>query len=329
MKNPFTLLAFREAPKKLEFVLPVDRRGHNNFRAAKVLPRRRRGSRQKVGGGHPLNMGLLSFELSRQLFQLRSRSDEAGNAIERRNEHAGRMIRHDSRRAAFNCFPLATAGMVTVKLRTFGFFAVALVGLLFSSCAVAPRRAAISACRRIEGHAGHHPCGEMRTSLASADASDLYHDPSTDNTSRSADAWNHALAMKKGLRGRHNRTGFLTWHFTVDDHSIYQSLPTNETGEHADYEGPGNRSSIGIEMCVNPGNNVDLTIDRTAQLTARLMRQDDIPLYHLVPHMHWRMIRYDDRRDSGFKRCPRILLDGGRLGPKWNAFMAKVSLYAR
>ena len=52
---------------------------------------------------------------------------------------------------------------------------------------------------------------------------------STDNTSRSADALHNALAMKKGLRARHNRTGFLTWHFTVDDHSIYQSLPTNET----------------------------------------------------------------------------------------------------
>ncbi|MGZ4984669.1 MAG: peptidoglycan recognition protein family protein [Chthoniobacterales bacterium] len=152
---------------------------------------------------------------------------------------------------------------------------------------------------------------------------------STDNTARSADAWHHALAMTKGLRGHHNRTGFLTWHFTVDDHSIYQSLPTNETGEHADYEGPGNRSSIGIEMCVNRGNNQALTIDRTAQLTARLMGQYGIPLSHVVPHMHWRMIRYSDHRDLGYKRCPRILLDGGRLGPKWNAFLAKVSSYAR
>src|SRR5437667_74812 len=152
---------------------------------------------------------------------------------------------------------------------------------------------------------------------------------STDNRSRSADALHHALAMNKGLRARHNRTGFLTWHFTVDDHSIYQSLPTNETGEHADYEGEGNRSSIGIEMCVNRGNNLDITIDRTAQLTARLMRQYDIPLSHVVPHMHWRMIRYSDGRDLGFKKCPRILLDGGRLGPKWSAFMAKVSSYAR
>jgi len=151
---------------------------------------------------------------------------------------------------------------------------------------------------------------------------------STDNTSRSADAFHHALAMKKGLRGRHNRTRFLTWHFTVDDHSIYQSLPTNETGEHADYEGQGNRLSIGIEMCVNRGNNLGITVDRTAQLTAMLMRRYRIPIDHVVPHMHWRMIRYSDHRDLGYKRCPRILLDRGRLGPRWDAFMAKVASYA-
>ncbi|HLW34414.1 MAG TPA: N-acetylmuramoyl-L-alanine amidase [Chthoniobacterales bacterium] len=152
---------------------------------------------------------------------------------------------------------------------------------------------------------------------------------STDNTSRSADALHHTLAMNKGIRARHNRTRFLTWHFTVDDHSIYQTLPTNETGEHADYEGGGNRSSIGIEMCVNRGNNLAITIDRTAQLTAKLMGQYNIPLDHVVPHMHWRQIRYSDGRDLGFKKCPKILLDHGALGPKWSAFIAKVSSYAR
>lgn len=151
---------------------------------------------------------------------------------------------------------------------------------------------------------------------------------STDSTARSADAWHHARAMKSGLRGRHNRTGFLTWHFTVDDHSIYQSLPTTETGEHADYEGQGNRSSIGIEMCVNRGNSIPKTIERTAQLTAGLMRQYHIPLSHVVPHMHWRMIRYSDGRDLGYKQCPRILLDHGRLGTKWNAFLARVTFYS-
>jgi len=244
------------------------------------------------------------------------------------------MFRHDFRRAAFKHFPLARAEMGMMKLRTFGFLAVVLVGLLLSSCAVAPRPAAVGAPPAAAagglnitqsiippGNCGRPLHRPMRPAFITIH--------STDNTAPSANALNHALAMNKGLRGRHNRTGYLTWHFTVDDHSIYQTLPTNETGEHADYEGPGNMSSIGIEMCVNRGNNPGSTIDRTAQLTATLMRQYKIPLSNVVPHMHWRMIRYDDGRDLGFKQCPRLLLDGGRLGSKWSAFIAKVSSYAR
>jgi hypothetical protein len=43
------LLPFREAQKKLEFVFPVDGQGHNNFRAARALLRRRRGYGRKLG----------------------------------------------------------------------------------------------------------------------------------------------------------------------------------------------------------------------------------------------------------------------------------------
>src|SRR6476646_10598557 len=53
-------------------------------------------------------------------------------------------IRHDSYPQPFNIFPFAKAEMITVKLRAFGFVAVVLVGLFFSSCAVTPRRAAVS-----------------------------------------------------------------------------------------------------------------------------------------------------------------------------------------
>src|SRR5947199_6163093 len=197
-------------------------------------------------------------------------------------------------------------GMITVKLRTLGFLAVVPAGLLFSSCAVAPRRVGPAAPGAAELKITQDiiPPAKCGRPLHQSMHPTFITVHSTDNTSRTANALNHALAMNKGLRGSHNRTGFLTWHFTVDDHSIYQTLPTNETGEHADYEGPGNRSSIGIEMCVNRGNNLGSTIDRTAQLTARLTRQYDIPLNHVVPHMHWRMIRYSDGRDSGFKKCP-------------------------
>src|SRR5262249_10309787 len=149
-----------------------------------------------------------------------------------------------------NRVPFARSEMVRLKLHTCGFLAVVLVGLLFSSCAVASRpattndpdpvgAAGLNITQRIipPGNCGRPLHRPMRPTFITIH--------STDNTSHSANALNHALAMNKGLRGPHNRTGYLTWHFTVDDHSIYQTLPTNETGEHADYEGPGNRSSIG------------------------------------------------------------------------------------
>ncbi|MDB6155857.1 MAG: n-acetylmuramoyl-l-alanine amidase [Chthoniobacteraceae bacterium] len=151
---------------------------------------------------------------------------------------------------------------------------------------------------------------------------------STDNTSRGADAHSHAVYQKSGKsKGRHNIIGYVAWHFTVDDHSTYQSLPTNERGEHADYDGPGNQTSIGIEMCVNRDGNRQATIDRTARLTAWLMRKHRIPLNHVVPHMHWRQIRHDDHKDLGYKKCPSILLDRGQLGPKWAAFISRVRSY--
>jgi len=152
----------------------------------------------------------------------------------------------------------------------------------------------------------------------------------TENRSRGAGAYSHSQMLKSGaLKGRHNAIGYVAWHFTVDDHSTYQSLPTNERGEHADYDGPGNRTSIGIEMCENRGNDRARTIDRTARLVAWLMREHGIPLSRVVPHMHWRMIRHDDRRDLGHKKCPHFLLDQGRLRPKWQAFLSKVESYRR
>lgn len=148
---------------------------------------------------------------------------------------------------------------------------------------------------------------------------------STDNRSRGADARAHAAMLERGaLKGRHNAIGYVTWHYTVDDHSIYQSLPTNERGEHADYDGAGNRSSIGIEMCVNRGSNTGATIDRTARLTAWLMNRHGIPINNVVPHMHWRQIRHDDHKDLGHKKCPSLLLERGQLGPKWSAFLDRV-----
>ncbi len=151
---------------------------------------------------------------------------------------------------------------------------------------------------------------------------------STQNYSRGADARAHARMLQRGaLKGHNNSLGYLTWHYTVDEDSIYQTLPDREQGQHADYEGPGNRSSIGIEMCENRGNSRRRTVDRTARLVAWLMHEHDIPLRRVVPHHHWQRVRYSDRKVLGHKNCPHFLLDDGRPGRKWQRFLRKVAAY--
>ncbi len=132
-----------------------------------------------------------------------------------------------------------------------------------------------------------------------------------------------ALRSAKTLHG--NRIGFLIWHFTVEDGKAIQHLPTSEQGEHADFDGPGNRLSMGIEMCENRGNNLSATIERTAKLTAVLMKQKGIPLQNVVPHYHW------PRRGKNppNKNCPHFLMDNGKPGAKWNKFLGRVNYYYR
>ena len=153
---------------------------------------------------------------------------------------------------------------------------------------------------------------------------------STQNYDTGADAFRHALALRNGkLRARMrpggNRIGYLTWHFTVQDDACVQHLPTNEQGEHADFDGPGNNYSIGIEMCEHPGNSRTATVARTARLTAHLMYRHNIPLKNVVPHYHWPRRGYSPQN----KNCPHFLLDNGRPGRKWQAFLRQVNSYYR
>jgi len=50
----------------------------------------------------------------------------------------------------------------------------------------------------------------------------------TANPDKGADAQMHARYLLNGAGGR-----YVSWHFTVDDHSIYQHLPLDESGWHA------------------------------------------------------------------------------------------------
>ena len=142
---------------------------------------------------------------------------------------------------------------------------------------------------------------------------------STQNWSRGADAIRHSLALKKGALGR------LSWHYTTDEDRAVQHLPTNEQGNHAYYDGPGNRYSIGIEMCENRGNSRSATVERTAKLAAWLMHRYNLPVSRVVPHYNWPR----KGKTPANKNCPHFLLDNGRPGKKWRDFQRKVEGYHR
>jgi len=140
-----------------------------------------------------------------------------------------------------------------------------------------------------------------------------------------AGAERHSLALKRGALRTGQRPGYLIWHFTVEDGMAIQHMPTTEQGIHADFDGPGNHASIGIEMCEHKGNSRSRTIERTAMLAAVLMKKNNIPLTKVVPHYHW------PRRGKSpaHKNCPHFLLDNGRPGAKWRWFQGRVNYYYR
>src|SRR5215467_2328265 len=95
-----------------------------------------------------------------------------------------------------------TTGRCSVKLPGFGFLAVVLIGLFFSSCAAPPRRAAVGA----PAPAGVAGIKITQSIIPPEKCGRPLHRPmrptfitihSTDNRSRSADALHHALARSE------------------------------------------------------------------------------------------------------------------------------------
>lgn len=128
----------------------------------------------------------------------------------------------------------------------------------------------------------------------------------TANTQTGADARAHANYLKTALNLE------ASWHFTVDDKIIYNHLPLNENGWHAGdgAKGPGNRQSIGIEICENRDGNRAAAEANAAWLCAKLLGDFNLELERIKQHNFW----------SG-KNCPRVLR--GRVDG-WPGFLAEV-----
>ncbi|MBH8609431.1 N-acetylmuramoyl-L-alanine amidase [Thermoactinomyces sp. CICC 10521] len=124
----------------------------------------------------------------------------------------------------------------------------------------------------------------------------------TDNTAAGANAAAHAKLQFNG----NSRTA--SWHFTVDDHEIWQSIPEDEIAWHAgDGHGTGNMESLAIEICVNSNGDFEKAKANAIWLIHYLMDKHGIPIDRVVPHQHW----------SG-KNCPRHILT------YWNTFINQI-----
>jgi N-acetylmuramoyl-L-alanine amidase CwlA len=129
----------------------------------------------------------------------------------------------------------------------------------------------------------------------------------------SAEVGANAAAYAKFQKGPDARKREVSWHFTVDDKSVYQSLPINEIGRHAGTT-KGNARSIGINVCINADLDVRAAYRRAALLTAVLAFQNaiDVPK-RILQHHDW----------SG-KNCPRVLRD---MPNGWQDFLTQVKTF--
>jgi N-acetylmuramoyl-L-alanine amidase CwlA len=128
----------------------------------------------------------------------------------------------------------------------------------------------------------------------------------TGNPRPTADAHAHARWMA--------REAPYSWHATIDDREVWQSLDWGEQGWHAGdgADGPGNTTSIGLEICMNEGIDEAAADLNAAWLTARL-RLDGHGHEGIVQHNHW----------SG-KNCPALI----RAEPgRWERFLDQVARF--
>ena len=126
----------------------------------------------------------------------------------------------------------------------------------------------------------------------------------TGNTSPTADAMNHFRYFNGGYRGA-------SAHYFVDDKRIVQIVLDRYAAWHCG-DGRGrfgitNSNSIGVELCINRGNNMAKTYDKAIALVVSLMLRYDIPISRVVRH-------YDASR----KRCPGHMC--GNNWEKWHSF---------
>ena len=104
----------------------------------------------------------------------------------------------------------------------------------------------------------------------------------TGNYSRGAGADAHANYCHNSCNSAYD-----SYHYVVDDKKAIQLIPEDEVSWHAGdgATGPGNTTTISIEICVNPDSNLAKATDNAAQLAAQILNRHGVDL--LFQHWHW------------------------------------------
>lgn len=128
-----------------------------------------------------------------------------------------------------------------------------------------------------------------------------------------------AKALNNAL---HNSKEYKSWHFSVDDKDVIESLPLNRnafaTGDGA--YGLGNRTGIHIEIAKDNDNDSKeewlKARDNGAKLAAELLHDYGWGIGNLKKHQDYKMT------DGSYKYCPHKILDEG-----WDDFKFLVAQY--
>lgn len=153
------------------------------------------------------------------------------------------------------------------------------------------------------------PAGQTNQRPGGAMTAETITHHETANTAVGANALMHSTWLDNGAPGGADRQ--VGVHFFVDDTRVVQKLPLNEHGWHAGdgSNGPGNRKSIAVEICVNKDGNRQMANRNARILTAYILTLMGRDVSVVVQHNKW----------SG-KNCPTFIRNGG----EWNAHVADI-----
>lgn len=135
----------------------------------------------------------------------------------------------------------------------------------------------------------------------------------TANENAGADASMHNRWLHSGADGQ-----VVSFHFVVDDHSIYQMIPITEvTWQAADGNGPGNFQCISCELCVNAGADERKARNNAEALCGGILKALGQPASAIG--RHW---DYNFANDPSVRHhCPDHMMNEGY----WPTFVANAA----